>query len=105
MKLLGPRSVAARARQAVIYRAGRLRSGSEAEKASDFWARLPYYHLTNDDDPVALERSQWLATEVLPELGIDSLLEVGTNSGRNLAVIRRQHPQLKLRGIDANPRA
>jgi SAM-dependent methyltransferase len=105
MKLVGPRSLASRARQWVIYRTGRMRPGTEADKASDFWARLPDYHLTNDDDPKGFERSTWLATEVLPSLDIESLLEVGTNSGRNLAVIRQHHPELKLRGIDVNPRA
>ena len=34
-----------------------------------------------------------------------SLLEVGTNSGRNLQVIRGAHPRVKLAGIDVNERA
>ncbi|MCU1448123.1 MAG: hypothetical protein JWP02_293, partial [Acidimicrobiales bacterium] len=70
-----------------------------------YWSRLPDYHLSNDGDPTALARSRWLATDVVPSLGISSLLEVGTNSGRNLVVIKETHPEMRLRGIDVNPRA
>ena len=100
-----PHSLRARARRALIYAIGRVRPGSEADKASDYWARLPDYHLSNDADPTGLARSRWLATEVIPPLGISSLLEVGTNSGRNLVVIKETHPSMRLKGIDVNPRA
>ena len=100
-----PHSLRARARRAVIFASGRLRRGTEAEKASDYWARLPDYHLSNDQDPVAIGRSRWVANDVLPDLRVSSVLEVGTNSGRNLAIIREAHPEMRLRGIDVNPKA
>lgn len=80
-------------------------TGDEAVDATTFWADLPDYHLSNDGDPIAVERSRWLARDILPPLNISSLLEVGTNSGRNLAIIRETYPDLRLRGIDVNPRA
>jgi SAM-dependent methyltransferase len=52
----------------------------------------------------ALERSRWVSG-VVGTLGIASVLEVGTNSGRNLQVIRGAHPGVKLAGIDVNERA
>jgi hypothetical protein len=54
---------------------------------------------------VARGRSEWLAKDVVPRLGISSLWEIGTNSGRNLEVIRSVHPDLRLKGTDVNPRA
>lgn len=42
---------------------------------------------------------------MVPSLQLRSLLEVGTNSGRNLEYIRRSHPGIELKGIDINPRA
>lgn len=100
-----PNALTARARRALIYARGRLGRKPESDRASDYWASLPDYHLTNDDDPLAITRSRWLADEVVPALGIASLIEVGTNSGRNLEWIHRSHPAIKLKGIDVNPRA
>jgi trans-aconitate methyltransferase len=62
------------------------------------------YHESNDGQVAALERSRWVS-DVVGELGIRSLLEVGTNSGRNLEVLRQAQPDMRLAGIDVNPRA
>jgi len=83
----------------------RLSPGSEASRATDYWASLPDYHLGTDDDPKAIERSRWLADDVVPRLGITSLLELGTNTGRNLEIIKERNPAMSLRGTDVNPRA
>lgn len=76
----------------------------ETSKAVEFWAGLEdfasYY-----TEPSGIVRSQWLAQTLVPELKIDSLLEIGTNSGRNLAYIRATHRGMKLRGWDINARA
>src|SRR5438128_2177192 len=81
-----------------------LRPSSESAQASKYWAGLTdydnYYH-----DQLGLARSRWLAHELLPSLGVTSVLEVGTNSGRNLAVLKAAHPEIKLRGIDVNAAA
>jgi SAM-dependent methyltransferase len=83
----------------------RLRHRDPADQATHYWANLPGYHETNDDDPAAMARSRWLADVLVPELGIGSLLEVGTNSGRNLAVVKATHPDVEVLGIDVNERA
>lgn len=82
-----------------------LRQGTEAEKATRFWGDLDSYHLSNDDDPVAIARSKWLATEILPLVSPSSLIEIGCNSGRNLLYIKDAYPEMRLKGIDVNPRA
>jgi hypothetical protein len=76
----------------------------ESVAATSYWAGLRDYHKKNDSSAPALERSRRVAG-VLGTLGIASLLEVGTNSGRNLQVIRGAHPALKLSGIDVNEQA
>lgn len=76
----------------------------EADRATSYWAGLRDYHQSNDLNAASLERSQWVS-DVVGRLGIGSLLEVGTNSGRNLEVVRRSHPNVRLAGIDVNPRA
>jgi SAM-dependent methyltransferase len=88
-----------------LYVRSRLHRGPEEDKASAFWSGLSDYHLTNDGDPVAIGRSKWLAEDVVPGLGLRSLLEVGTNSGRNLQYIRAANPTIELKGIDVNARA
>jgi len=105
MASLDPNSLQRRARRAVSYFWGRLRGGPESSRASDYWGGLADYHLSNDDDPVAKARSQWLAEEVVPRLSLMSLWEIGTNSGRNLEVIRSVHPGIRLKGTDVNARA
>jgi protein-L-isoaspartate O-methyltransferase len=85
--------------------AHRFRRGDEASRATSYWASLRTYHESNDDDPVALERSRFIAEVLVPELGLRSLLEVGTNTGRNLAVVKAAHPDIRVRGIDVNERA
>jgi SAM-dependent methyltransferase len=82
----------------------RLRWGNETRRASAYWGNLPDYHLTNDDDPTGIVRSQWVA-ELISGLEVSSVLEVGTNSGRNLQYIKEAQPSVRLRGIDVNPRA
>jgi SAM-dependent methyltransferase len=81
------------------------RRGGEADRATAYWAGLEDYHETNESDDTAWERSRWIAGTLVPELGIGSVLEVGTNSGRNLAALRAEHPDMPLRGIDVNERA
>lgn len=83
----------------------RLRHRDPADQATSYWANLREYHATNDADPAAIARSRWIADELVPELGITSLLEVGTNSGRNLAIVKATHPDVRVRGIDVNERA
>jgi Methyltransferase domain len=76
----------------------------ESDAATAYWAGLRDYHKSNDASAPALERSRWIAS-VIGTLGVGSLLEVGTNSGRNLQVIRGAHPDTRLAGIDVNPDA
>jgi hypothetical protein len=78
--------------------------GPEAERATAYWAGLRDYHEGNDAHAASLARSEWVSDQVA-NLGVRSLLEVGTNSGRNLQVVRRSHPALPLAGIDVNQRA
>ena len=83
----------------------RLRHRDPADRATSFWASLPDYHRTNDSDPTGIERSRWIADELVPQLGIRSVLEVGTNSGRNLAIVKATHPDVRVRGLEINERA
>jgi hypothetical protein len=77
---------------------------TESDAATAYWAGLREYHEKNDASHPALERSRWVSG-VVGTLAVASLLEVGTNSGRNLQVIRGAHPRVKLAGIDVNERA
>lgn len=83
----------------------KLRRLPEEDRATAYWAGLSDYHEQNDRDPVGLARSRWLAEELFPSLGIASLLEVGTNSGRNLAAVKTANPAVRVKGIDVNERA
>lgn len=76
----------------------------ESDAATAYWAGLRDYHKKNDASTPALERSRWVS-DVVGTLAIGSLLEVGTNSGRNLQVIRSVHPTARLAGIDVNQEA
>jgi Methyltransferase domain len=76
-------------------------AGDESAAATAYWASLRDYHKTNDESAPALERSRWVSG-LVGSLAIQSLLEVGTNSGRNLQVIRGDHPSTRLAGIDVN---
>jgi hypothetical protein len=91
------------AERALLWRAQHGRR-SERERATAYWAGLRGYHLQSDDDPHALERSG-LVADVVAEHGIASLLELGTNTGRNLAVVRERHPDVRVCGLDVNERA
>jgi protein-L-isoaspartate O-methyltransferase len=77
----------------------------EASRATSYWGSLRGYHVGNDDDPLARERSNFIADVLVPELGMQSVLEIGTNSGRNLGIVKQRHPALRAKGIDVNPRA
>jgi hypothetical protein len=77
--------------------------GLQTVKAADLWSRLEDYE-TYYADQLGKLRSEWVATQVAHR-GISSLLEVGTNSARNLAVIHVATPQVQLKGIDVNPNA
>jgi hypothetical protein len=83
----------------------RLRRGLAQDRATAYWAGLSDYHEQNDRDPIGLARSRWLADELVPELGIESLFEVGTNSGRNLAAVKSAWTEMRVKGIDVNERA
>lgn len=85
--------------------ATRLGREGEAARATQYWASLRTYHKSNDDDPIARGRSEFIANELVPSLGLTSLLEVGTNTGRNLGIVKRHHPSIRAKGIDVNPRA
>jgi Methyltransferase domain len=74
---------------------------AESDAATAYWAGLRDYHKTNDTSAPGLERSRWVSG-VVGTLAIASLLEVGTNSGRNLQVIHSEHPATRLAGIDVN---
>ena len=103
--MVSPDSALSRVKRAFTYATSRLHRGPEERKAASYWGGLTDYHLTNDSDPVAIGRSRWLVESILPELGLKSLLEVGTNSGRNLEYIRAADETIDLKGIDVNPRA
>lgn len=78
---------------------------AEKRRATKYWATLDTYHLTNEAHEVDLARSRWVAQDVLGELAPTSVLEVGPNTGRNLAAIREHDPAIRLRGLDVNPKA
>jgi SAM-dependent methyltransferase len=83
----------------------RISRRKEADRATRYWASLRSYHETNDGDSLARERSTFVAEVLVPELELRSLLEVGTNSGRNLGIVKQAHPAMRVKGIDVNPRA
>jgi hypothetical protein len=82
-----------------------LAARTERDRATAYWASLREYHEVTDADPTGFVRSEWIAQELIPELGIESLLEIGTNTGRNLAVAKDAHPDLRVCGTDVNPHA
>jgi SAM-dependent methyltransferase len=82
----------------------RLIPSREARRAAGHWAALTDFDEYYTDE-IGITRSRWLAEKLLPELNITSVLEVGTNSGRNLAYFRKAHPTMKLRGFDVNAAA
>ena len=83
----------------------RLRRLPEEDRATAYWAGLSDYHEANDRDPIGLARSRWLAEDLLVGLDVSSALEVGTNSGRNLAAVKAANPDARVKGIDVNERA
>ena len=97
--------VAETARGKVRVARARRSADTETDQATAYWRDLEGYHSSNDDDPRAIERSRWIADTLIPELGITSLLEIGTNSGRNLRIAKQTHPDLRVCGLDVNERA
>jgi len=85
--------------------AARLGRRDEAARATEYWAALRSYHKSNEADPVARGRSEFVADVLVPELGLESLLEIGTNTGRNLGIVKQRHPDIRAKGTDVNPRA
>lgn len=83
-------------------RARVFKNTKEADRATKYWATLDDYHLKSD--PSDMERSRWVA-DIVEELGIKSILELGTNTGRNLAVIKELHPDVRCKGLDVNEMA
>lgn len=81
----------------------RIASRNEAGRATAYWAALRRYH-KGVEEADSFERSRWVAERVA-ELGIRSLLEVGCNTGRNLAVVKKEDPEVRTLGIDVNRRA
>ena len=80
-----------------------LKFGDESSKAASYWANLESYHFSNDDDPIAVARSRWIAEEILgSSTQLQSVLEIGCNSGRNLFHIQQSHPEARLKGLDIN---
>jgi trans-aconitate methyltransferase len=107
MRLPTPARVSRRIKSLSPSLFGRRRDATgspESVEATAYWAGLRNYHKSNDDSAPALQRSAWVA-DVVSTLAIGSLLEVGTNSGRNLQVIRDRHSDVRLAGIDVNERA
>lgn len=107
LRLPTPRRVARRVRFIVASRRERQeaeRAGPEADKATAYWANLRDYHETNDARAASIERSRWVS-DMVGTLDVGSLLEIGTNSGRNLEVVRRAHSAMRLAGTDVNARA
>lgn len=92
-------------RQGVAVLRESLKPGVEHERATRYWAGLESYHSTNDTDEVAIQRSRWLAEEVLAPLQLKSILELGCNTGRNLFYIGKSIPGIRLGGIDVNEKA
>ena len=80
-----------------------LAPGKQTRNAAKYWASLSdceaYY-----TDELGWQRSVWVASQVLAK-NIGSLLEVGSNSGRNLTAIRQASEAVKLKGIDVNKTA
>jgi trans-aconitate methyltransferase len=107
MRLPTPARVSRRIKSMSPSLFGRRREATgnpESVEATAYWAGLRNYHKSNDDSAPALQRSEWVS-DVVGTLAIGSLLEVGTNSGRNLQVIRSRHSSVRLAGIDVNERA
>lgn len=85
--------------------ATRLGWQGETARATQYWAALRSYHKSNEEDPIARRRSEFIADVLVPELGLSSLLEVGTNTGRNLGIVKQRHPAIRAKGLDVNRRA
>jgi SAM-dependent methyltransferase len=87
----------------IFFISNKLGFGIEKRFASKFWAGLSDYEIYFTD-PVAIDRSKWLAEYVVKLLQPTSILEVGCNSGRNLRVIKDML-HIQCSGIDVNQNA
>lgn len=56
------------------------------------------------NSPPGIQRSQWFVNQ-LQAYTFDSIFEVGCMSGRNIFHIQRSYPNVRVGGLDVNPRA
>jgi SAM-dependent methyltransferase len=76
----------------------------EAARAESFWAEYPLteFYFTGKE---SVQRSRWLAGEVLSRYEFSSVLEPGCNCGRNLYYILDRYPNVEAHGFDVNEQA
>jgi hypothetical protein len=74
--------------------------GKQTRDAAEYWASLSDCEIYYTDE-LGWQRSAWVASQVMAR-NVGSLLEIGTNSGRNLAAVRQASETVKLKGIDVN---
>ena len=68
------------------------------------WDAFRNSYFPKDENAKAHKRSQW-AYEIFKDIGFNSILETGSNCGRNLYHIKKLYPEARLAGIDINPDA
>lgn len=76
----------------------------ESTSRQKSWADIKEYHehlLIKNQDSSAVQCSKWLAN-ILIGHKIESVLELGCGSGRNLFFIKEANPQVTVLGIDIN---
>ncbi len=70
----------------------------------DNWEKIRRSYFPSDMNDKAHKRSRWFA-DCLSEFEFGSVLEVGSNCGRNLYHIKNKYPDVKVAGIDVNENA
>lgn len=88
----------------LFFLSTKLNLGIEKKLATKFWSELGDFD-TYFNDPIATDRSKFLAQNVFKPLNISSLLEVGCNSGRNLRIAKNEISGIRCKGIDVNANA
>lgn len=68
----------------------------------EFWKKLDRYYETNTQTTTKLREK---IADIVVENNIQSVLELGCNSGGNLLYISKKSPDVKLVGVDINPNA
>lgn len=68
------------------------------------WEAFKNSYFSEDDTTKPHLRSKWLV-EVFKDLEIRSVLEIGSNCGRNLYHLKKIFPDLEVAGIDINAQA